>query len=194
MSTIPEFEKYPFRIEPLPAVEGGGFVIRFPDLPGCMSDGETYAEAIANGREAFQAWVEAQLEDGKPVPRPNEGGEPAKFLQRLPKYLHARLIERAAQEGVSMNSLVTVFVAEGLAMRDAYRRIETPVAGVRDGPHVSEYAPARTELVADSLYVTRERAIDAARPEGIGEFSEVGSGNNIIVFPQHAKSRQASGR
>jgi len=147
VNSIPEFEQYPFRIEPLPSDEGGGFVIRFPDLPGCLSDGETHMEAIANGREAFQAWVEAQLEDGKPVPRPNEAGEPAKFLQRLPKYLHAQLIERAAQEGVSMNSLVTVFVAEGLAMRDAHRRVETSVGRVQDAESVRKYAAGGTERV-----------------------------------------------
>ena len=88
MSNLPEFEKYPFRVEPLPEDEGGGFAIRFPDLPGCLSDGATYEETIANGREAFQAWMEAQVEDGKPVPQPHGSGEAAKFVQRLPKYLH----------------------------------------------------------------------------------------------------------
>ena len=134
MSKIPEFEKYPFKVEPLPEDEGGGFVIRFPDLPGCMSDGATYEEAIANGREAFKVWMEAQIEDGLPVPQPHGAGEPAKFVQRLPKYLHARLMERAAQEGVSMNSLVTTFVAEGLAGREPYRRAAGPVGGVQDKP------------------------------------------------------------
>mgnify|MGYP001765184377 CR=1 FL=1 len=38
-------------VEPLPEDEGGGFVIRFPDLPGCLSDGATYEETIANGRD-----------------------------------------------------------------------------------------------------------------------------------------------
>lgn len=92
-------------------------------------------KAIAHGREAFDAWVEVQLEGGLAVPAPTEGAEPAKFVQRLPKYLHARLIERAAQEGVSMNSLVTAFVAEGLAMRDEPRRAKSPVVrGVQDAP------------------------------------------------------------
>jgi antitoxin HicB len=132
VNNTPEFERYPFNVEPLPKDEGGGFVIRFPDLPGCMSDGATYAEAIANGREAFKAWMEAQVEDGRPVPQPHGAGEPAKFVQRLPKYLHSRLMERAAQEGVSMNSLVTTFVAEGLAGREPYRHAPGRAAGVQD--------------------------------------------------------------
>jgi integrase len=38
-------------MRPLIADEGGGWLITFPDLPGCMSDGETPEEAIENGRD-----------------------------------------------------------------------------------------------------------------------------------------------
>jgi WD40 repeat protein len=37
---------------PLPEDEGGGYLIEFPDLPGCMSDGETIEEATTNGLDA----------------------------------------------------------------------------------------------------------------------------------------------
>lgn len=48
----PKFTDYSFEIKPLAAAEGGGFLITFPDLPGCMSDGETPEEAIENGKDA----------------------------------------------------------------------------------------------------------------------------------------------
>ena len=38
--------KYPFEIRQLSEEEGGGYLISFPDLPGCISDGETIEEAI----------------------------------------------------------------------------------------------------------------------------------------------------
>ena len=41
--------EYRFTIRPLSTEEGSGYLIEFPDLPGCMSDGETIGEAIANG-------------------------------------------------------------------------------------------------------------------------------------------------
>jgi antitoxin HicB len=44
-----------------------------------------------------------------------------KFVQRIPKSLHARLQARAKQEGVSMNTLVVSFIAEGLGKREAHR-------------------------------------------------------------------------
>jgi antitoxin HicB len=117
MSNIPAFEIYPFIVEPLPKEEGGGYVITFPDLPGCMSDGETVDEAIANGREAFEAWMKSVIEDGKPIPEPHGVAEPAKFVLRLPRTLHSRLTLRASAEGVSLNSLVQTYVAEGLGRR-----------------------------------------------------------------------------
>jgi antitoxin HicB len=50
---------YRFTDHPLTAEEGGGHLIEFPDLPGCMSDGETIAEALANGAEAKRDWIAA---------------------------------------------------------------------------------------------------------------------------------------
>lgn len=109
--------RYPFELRPLDDEEGGGWLIAFPDLPGCMSDGETPEEAIANGRDAVSAWIEAAREAGRQIPRP--GDLPSgKFIARIPRSLHARLAARAKQEGVSMNSLVSAFLAESLGRRE----------------------------------------------------------------------------
>jgi antitoxin HicB len=47
--------RYRFTVRPLSKEEGGGYLVEYPDIPGCMSDGETIQEAIANGREALIA-------------------------------------------------------------------------------------------------------------------------------------------
>ena len=62
--------EYRFTIRPLTAEEGGGYLIEFPDLPGCMSDGETIEEVLANGEEAKQDWIAAMREAGRPVSPP----------------------------------------------------------------------------------------------------------------------------
>jgi predicted RNase H-like HicB family nuclease len=49
---------YPILIEPLAPEDGGGFVATVPDLPGCMSAGETPEEALANVHDAVAAWIE----------------------------------------------------------------------------------------------------------------------------------------
>jgi predicted RNase H-like HicB family nuclease len=56
---------------PLPADEGGGFLATVPDLPGCMSDGETPEEALANIQDAVAAWIEEAQDLGRPVPQPS---------------------------------------------------------------------------------------------------------------------------
>lgn len=111
---------YPFELRPLSDEEGGGWQITYPDLPGCMSDGETPEEALANGKDALAAWIKAAAETGREIPEPGELPS-GKFVARVPKSLHARLSARARQEGVSMNALVSAFLAESLGRREGMK-------------------------------------------------------------------------
>jgi len=61
---------YPCNITILPAEEGGGYLIEFPDLPGCISDGGTIDEAIANGEDAISCWIETAKQPGDEIPQP----------------------------------------------------------------------------------------------------------------------------
>ena len=54
---MPETD-YPIVIVPLSAENGGGWLGFAPDLPGCMSDGETRAEAGANATDAISEWLD----------------------------------------------------------------------------------------------------------------------------------------
>jgi antitoxin HicB len=63
--------EYPVLIEPLSAEDGGGFLATVPDLPGCMSDGETPEEALANVRDAVAAWIDEARALGRTVPTPS---------------------------------------------------------------------------------------------------------------------------
>jgi antitoxin HicB len=109
---------YPFEIRPLTKEEGGGYLVIFPDLPGCMSDGETPEEALKNGLDAAIAWLETAREFNDPIPKPGDSNS-GKFVTRVPKSLHARLVARAKQEGVSMNALITAYLAEALGRRSS---------------------------------------------------------------------------
>jgi antitoxin HicB len=116
-----ELLKYPFEMRPLSEEEGGGYLISFPDLPGCMSDGETIEDAINNGIDAMNSWIQTAKEFDDPIPEPGSSQASGRFVQRIPKSLHARLAARAKQEGVSMNALVTTFIAESLGKREAHQ-------------------------------------------------------------------------
>ncbi|MDB5539626.1 MAG: HicB family protein [Devosia sp.] len=62
---------YPVIVSPLSEADGGGFVATVPDLPGCMSDGETQEEAIVNVLDAIESWLEAARDAGREVPAPS---------------------------------------------------------------------------------------------------------------------------
>lgn len=46
------------------------FVVEVPELPGCMADGETYEQAVANAQRVIEEWMETARELGRPVPEP----------------------------------------------------------------------------------------------------------------------------
>jgi len=113
LKTLPRFE-----IRPLAPEEGGGYLVEFPEYPGCISDGESPEEAIREGRDALTSYLHTLEELGRPIPKTGDvyGGQ---WRQRVPKSLHAALARRAEREGVSLNMLVTTLLAEGLGRRSA---------------------------------------------------------------------------
>lgn len=108
---------YPVEIRQLSADDGGGWLATFPDLPGCMGDGETPEAAIEDGYSAAKAWLVVAAECGDSIPEPGGGGDSGRFVARVPKSLHTRLIARSRQEGVSMNALIISLLSEGIGAR-----------------------------------------------------------------------------
>jgi antitoxin HicB len=51
-----------------PDLEDGGWIVEVPSLPGCISQGETKEEALANVRDAIDTWIEGATEVGMSVP------------------------------------------------------------------------------------------------------------------------------
>ena len=108
---------YPFTIRPLSKADGGGFSIEYPDLPGCISDGNTPEETLKQGSDAVKSYLLSCAKHGDPIPKPSEAS--GQWRQRVPRSLHSRLAAKARQEGVSLNTLVTAMIAEGLGKRRA---------------------------------------------------------------------------
>ena len=62
--------RYRITLRPLGDDEGGGWLAEAPELPGCMSDGDTPQQAVENLMDAIACWIEAAEEDGRAVPGP----------------------------------------------------------------------------------------------------------------------------
>lgn len=50
--------------------EDNAFVAEVPELPGCMADGASYQEALANAEQIIREWIETAVELGRAVPQP----------------------------------------------------------------------------------------------------------------------------
>lgn len=79
------------------------YVIRFPELPGCLTSGENVEAAVRNAADAKENWLMAALEDGVDIPEPDATVYSGAFKIRMPKELHRMLAIKAKEQGVSMN-------------------------------------------------------------------------------------------
>jgi antitoxin HicB len=102
---------YDIKIRRLAEEEGGGWVGEIPLLPGCMSDGETVEELVANVNDAKKCWLETCLETGRPIPEPQEESYSGQLRVRLPKSLHKALTEKAREENTSLNQYIVYQLA-----------------------------------------------------------------------------------
>jgi predicted RNase H-like HicB family nuclease len=50
--------------------DDNSFVVEVPELPGCMADGQTYAEAVKNAEEIIDEWIKTARKLGRPIPEP----------------------------------------------------------------------------------------------------------------------------
>ena len=97
---------------------GGGYVATIPDLPGCITQGETRLEVLEMIEDAKLCWLSAALEDEDDIPEPDWDLYNGKLNLRIPKSLHRRLAERAKREGVKLNQLVIYLMANGIGEQE----------------------------------------------------------------------------
>jgi len=106
----------PYTIELRPDAEEGWFV-HVKEWPGCMSQGDTAEEALADIREVIPLWIETSLKSGYQIPEPRAEEEySGKFVVRVPRSLHRELVQGAEYEGVSLNQFVNVGLSKAVGL------------------------------------------------------------------------------
>lgn len=104
MKTLNDYLAMAYRMEIVEDQEEGGFVVSYPELPGCITCGETIESAVANALDAKKAWIEAALEEGIQIQDPDRlEAYSGQFKLRIPRSLHRSLAEHSKKEGISMN-------------------------------------------------------------------------------------------
>lgn len=107
--------KYPVTL--YPALEGG-YVAEIKDLPGCVTQGETAEESVAEVEDARVLWIETAYEHGDDIPLPcTDTQYSGKTLLRMPRSLHQKLAEGAEREGISLNQRLVSLLSEAAVVR-----------------------------------------------------------------------------
>jgi predicted HicB family RNase H-like nuclease len=92
--------------------EDEAFIGRVLEFPSLAAHGSTQAKALSEIRSVVQHAFEDLQDGGEQVPEPlNRRPYSGKLNVRLPKYLHRQLAIEAAEEGVSLNQLISTKLA-----------------------------------------------------------------------------------
>ncbi len=109
--TVEEYLELSYTIEVVKdeTDEYSGWFARVVELPGCMTQADSFEELSDMINDAMRAWIESALEDGESVPIPRSIEDySGRFVVRIPKSLHRELVEMAERDGVSLNTFVNV--------------------------------------------------------------------------------------
>jgi antitoxin HicB len=98
--------------------DDGTFRGEILEFPGCLTTGDTPADALSSLEEVARAWLEGALEHNQPIPAPVENTEfSGRLLLRLPKSLHKKAARFAERDGVSLNQFIVTSLAEHVGER-----------------------------------------------------------------------------
>lgn len=104
MRTLNDYLAMAYRMEIIEDKDEGGYVVSYPELPGCITCGDTIENAIKNAMDAKKEWLTAAVEDGIEISEPdNIEDYSGQFKLRIPRSLHKSLAEHSKREGISMN-------------------------------------------------------------------------------------------
>ena len=134
--TPSEYLNAPYGRVVIPDHETGTYTARVMEFPGCVTQGDTIAEAHERLERAAEDWIRAALDMGQPIPAPAEEQRySGRILVRLPRSLHQRAAEAADADATSLNQFIVAAVAErvgataqaGSASRAARRKQMEPL-------------------------------------------------------------------
>lgn len=119
MKTIDYYMKLPYKIEIIPDPDEGGYIARYPELPGCITVGDTIEAVVDNAEDAKKEWISAALEEKVKIAEPTAPDDySGQFKVRIPKSLHRSLAQHSKEEGVSMNQYCVYLLSKNDAVEN----------------------------------------------------------------------------
>jgi antitoxin HicB len=115
LRSVDEYLVLPYTIEVMRDDADGvaGWFARVVELPGCMTQVDSFDEVDEMIQDAMRGWISTALAHGITIPEPRTGEQfSGKFVIRVPRSLHKELVEAAERNGVSLNTYVNVALAK----------------------------------------------------------------------------------
>jgi antitoxin HicB len=107
----------PYTIEILPD-QPNSWYVGIKELPGCMTIADSVEEAISEIQQLKEEWLQNALEDDFDIPEPRHIEDfSGNFRLRLPKGLHRKLVSKAEEENISLNTMCVYILSEAMGIR-----------------------------------------------------------------------------
>jgi antitoxin HicB len=107
------------------------YVVRYPELRGCVAHGKTVEDALSRAEKFKREWLQTALEAGDQIPEPQPEPEySGKLLVRLPIGMHGEVARVAGDEDVSINAFIVQAVGEKLQRTGLRHLLNDALAGL----------------------------------------------------------------
>jgi len=129
--------------------QDGGYLVEFPDLPGCLTEGDTINDAVRNAKEALSGWLYAAVKAGDEIPEPkgHKGHQHRLIEPDLDVAVPLILIMARKRKGFTQADM-----ANSLNItQQAYRKLEIPGKsnpGIKTLSRLLDKLGLRIELMA----------------------------------------------
>ncbi len=121
--TTEQYLKAPYARILIPESDGT-YTAEILEFPGCLAQGDTAQEALANLEQAARGWIVAALEQGQEIPPPTTNqGFSGRLALRLPRSLHKQATRLAQRDGTSLNQFLVTAVAARVGAEDIFNKI-----------------------------------------------------------------------
>ena len=164
--TVHDYLKLPYGVSVQWDDDDEIFVARVSEIPECTGHGVSRVEAIEMAFDNLHDWIEDALEskDKVPEPAPLTDLPSGKWVQRVPRSVHAELVILAANDGVSLNQLVVSILSRELGYRSTGASHQIASIGASTDPSTGHWALVHDEIAVNRSWrikdVTGAKTID----------------------------------
>lgn len=157
--SVEEYLRLPYTIEIIRdnSAENPGWTARVIELPGCLTEADTFQELEAMLDDAMRLWISTALEDGQSIPEPRgDDAYSGKFIVRIPKWLHRHLAKQSDREEISLNQYVGSLLANAVSQASS-----TPPPQQIDSEALRQMIREEMRSVLESAGVTERTPTEA---------------------------------